>query len=800
MIVYSATKQQFVVDAQANTIHDKIHTEIKRLGIAGGSEREIAAWRNSMQFMLSVVDDQELPEDAGVSIEYAIPLTSRRVDFILTGKDEHRRDTAVIIELKQWSKVEVTSKDALVSTYVGGGIQETSHPSYQAWTYAALIEDYNETVRQESIALKPCAYLHNLDADNAINDPFYREHTCKAPVFISKDAKKLNAFLKQFVKHGDTDDIMYRIENGKIKPSKNLADSLVSMLNGNTEFLMIDDQKLVYETVLDVAYKAKDNTKQVLIVEGGPGTGKSVVAINLLVELTQRSKLVQYVSKNAAPRAVYSSRLKGTMTKGRIDNLFKGSASYTGVEEGYFDALIVDEAHRLIEKNRYDKLSENQVKELIHAAKLTVFFIDEDQTVTWSDIGSKAEIHKWAESLGAEVRELQLASQFRCNGSDGYLAWVDNALQIRSTANTTLDGVDYEFKVFNCPNEMRQAIREKNLETNKARMVAGYCWDWISDSRKKNNNPKAMDIALAEHGFEAQWNLANDGSLWIMMGNSVNEVGCIHTCQGLELDYVGVIVGPDLVVRNGEVVTEAANRSKMDASIKGYKKLLKTDPQAAREKADRIIKNTYRTLMTRGQKGCYLFCTDPETNAYFQGAAARLNTGEDQPPTEKYPGLRLTLVDPGKVVPYENAVPLYDFKAAAGGFSDFQTNDECDWVELPEPFAHKPGYFVVQVVGESMNRRIANGAWCVFKTDPGGSREGKVVLVRHQNIQDAELGGQYTVKTYHSEKAYSDDDSWAHQKIMLKPNSYVPGYQDIELSGDEVGELEVLGELVAVVG
>ena len=798
MIVYSENKQQFMDDVRGNVIHEKVLLEFKRNLGRTVAENEISSWRNSMQFMESVVNDPEIPADAGVAIEYNIPLTNNRVDFILTGKDHNNVETAVIIELKQWSKVETTHKDAIVKTALGGGIRETNHPSYQAWSYAALIEDYNQTVRQESIALKPCAYLHNLDSAEAINDPCYQEHINKAPVFISKDVQKLSAFLKQFVKQGDTAGIMYRIEHGKIKPSKNLADSLASMIKGNIEFLMIDDQKLVYETAIDLAVNNSNTKKQVLIVEGGPGTGKSVVAVNLLVELTNREKVTQYVSKNQAPRMVYSARLKGTITKGRIDNLFKGSASYTGVESGFFDALIIDEAHRLIAKNRYNKDSENQVKELIAATKLSVFFIDEAQMVTWSDIGTKAEIHQWAAELGADVQEMQLQSQFRCNGSDGYLAWVDDALQLRGTANPTLEGIDYEFKVFDDPNALRQAIRDKNLESNKARMVAGYCWDWVSDSRKKGNDPAAMDIVIPEHGFEAQWNLANDGSLWIMAGNSVNEVGCIHTCQGLELDYIGVIVGEDLIVRDGEAITDATKRSTMDASIRGFKKLLKEHPDAAKEKADTIIKNTYRTLMTRGQKGCYFFSVDPETNAYFKERAEAVSIARPLTPTEKHPGLQLEVVNITNNEHYLTAIPLLNIKVAAGDFSVEQQLEVCDWVRLPEPFEHKRGYFVAQVMGESMNRRIPNGAWCLFKPDQGGSRNGKIVLVQSSHIQDVETGSSFTVKCYQSEKVAVDDEGWAHSRIVLQPMSTVGAFEDIELAGEQVENFSVIGEFVAV--
>eukprot|EP01030_Chromulinospumella_sphaerica_P009639 gene9639-9449_t len=552
-----------------------------------------------MKEMRQVLNDPDIPGDSLVSIEYNIPLTGKRIDFILTGRNAQLEECAVIIELKQWSDVQATQQDAVVNTWLGKGNINTPHPSYQAWTYAALIEDYSEVVQNEQVRLSACAYLHNLDSAKVINDPFYKAHTDRAPVFISKDARKLSEFLKRHVKYGDQNDLMYRIEHGKIRPSKNLADSLSNMLLGNREFLMIDDQKLVYEMALDLAHPRKDSGKRVLIVEGGPGTGKSVVAINLLSEFTQRGMVCQYVSKNAAPRAVFEAKLTGTFKKTRIANLFRGSGGYVDNQANQFDVLLVDEAHRLNEKSGlYGNLGENQIKELIHASKLCIFFVDEDQRVTFKDIGSKAEIHKWAQALGAEVVEQELRSQFRCNGSDGYIAWLNHHLQIKPTANLNMDGLDFDFKVFDSPTALHNAIRQKNEANNKARVVAGYCWDW-----KSKKNPQAFDIEFLEHDYKAQWNLDDDGSTWIIKPNSVEQVGCIHTCQGLELDYVGVIVGPDFVVRNGEVLTDAFKRSNMDQSIKGFKGGLKTNREKNLAMADAVIKNTYKTLMTRGMKG-----------------------------------------------------------------------------------------------------------------------------------------------------------------------------------------------------
>jgi DUF2075 family protein len=823
MLVYTANKMDFMDDVRSNIIETKILDAFKRYLGHSTSESEITSWRNSMMYMSQILMDGGIPNDAGVSIEYKLPQTSKRIDFILTGKGENKGNTAIIIELKQWTEAKATEKDGIVSTVIGRGEREVNHPSYQAWVYSALLEDFNEAVQEEHILLKPCTYLHNCISDDVINDHFYDEHTEKAPAFLRKDAKKLTEFIKQHVKYGDTDNIMYRIDNGKIRPSKNLADKLESLLNGNQEFLMIDDQKIVYETAIDLSNKSTVKDKHVLIVQGGPGTGKSVVAVNLLVEFTKRQLLAQYVTKNSAPRDVYASKLIGSFKKNHINNLFKGSGSYTESEANIFDVLIVDEAHRLNEKSgMFLNLGENQIKEIIASSKFSVFFLDEDQRVTMRDIGENNEIKKWAIKLGARVHELELQSQFRCNGSNGYLAWVDNTLQIKETANETLEGINYDFKVFDSPNDLYDAIYKKNRIDNKARLVAGYCWDWIS-----RNNASLKDITIEEHHFAMKWNLASDGNLWILKPKSVSEVGCIHTCQGLEMDYVGVIIGPDFVVRDGRVVVGAEKRAKTDSSIKGYKKLFRIKPDEAQAKAEVIIKNTYRTLMTRGSKGCYIFCTDPETNAYFkeligleyesivdseQIASVQNIVVVPQDVISTFPGLTLRILNARDVKPYQNSVPIYDLAIAAGQFSSSQEVNEVPregdigaieqyyWVELPDAFRPQAGLFVAQVVGESMNRRIPNGSWCLFKLAPGGTRQGKVVLVQHRDIDDVDTGGHYTIKVYESEKTSDDDGGWQHKRIILKPETTAPGYDPIVLTGKEAGELKVIAELVAVLG
>ncbi len=620
MIVYENTKAKYLNDVRESSIEEIIHSAIQnRLGINVG-QNEIRSWQNSLKEMYFILEDKDIPENSRVAIEYRIPQTSKRLDFVITGENEKKQEEVIIVELKQWDKVERTEKDAIVKTRFQQGESEHEHPSYQAWSYAMLLKNFNETVYTENIQISPCAYLHNYTRDGVIDNNFYTDYINKAPIFLKNEKDTFKHFIKTRIRYADQKHTLKRIEYGKIKPSKSLADSLKSMLKGNQEFIMIDDQKLVYETALELSKKANIGNKKVLIVQGGPGTGKSVVAINLLVELTRRGQVTKYVTKNSAPRTVYESMLTGDFKKSQISELFSGSGSFTETHSNYYDALIVDEAHRLNRKSgMFKNKGENQIKEIINSSRLSIFFIDEEQKVTWEDIGDIEEIQKWSKFYNAEVVKVSLSSQFRCNGSDGYIAWLDHVLQIRETANYNLLENDFEFKIIDSAQELRERINEKNKERNKARIVAGYCWNWIS---KKNKD--TYDITIpTEPDFNMKWNLTTDGNLWILKPESVSEAGCIHTCQGLELDYVGVIVGLDLIVRDNKVITVPTSRAKTDTSLNGFKKLAETDKIKAYEKADLIIKNTYRTLMTRGMKGCYVYFTDKETQEYFKKVTSK---------------------------------------------------------------------------------------------------------------------------------------------------------------------------------
>lgn len=615
MIIYNNDVAGFRRDVLSGRLVDKLDRQIT-YSYKASSYNERLSWHNSLQFMNTVITSSELPSDAGVAIEYMIPTTSKRIDFLISGYDEENRPNVVVIELKQWSEVEPSPKsNELVKVYLNGCMRDCPHPSYQAWSYTALLRDFNTSIQDGSILLHPCAYLHNYISRQ--NDPLraanFKKLLEESPLFDQNDGYKLCEFINKFIKKGDQKKILYYIENGRIRPSKSLQDNLLAMLKGNPAFIMIDDQKVVYENAIAMAERTRrDGKKRVMIVQGGPGTGKSVLAVNLLVELTNRGMVAQYITKNSAPRNVYRTKLKGHRLMHPVDNLFKNSSSYYDVPENTIDVAIVDEAHRLNEKSGfYGNLGENQVMEIIRASKCSVFFVDDYQMISLKDIGQSEEIRKQAWRLGAIILEEQLESQFRCNGSDGYIAWLEDVLQIRETANKRFD-LDYDFDVVDSPHEILEWVVEHNYN-NKARVVAGYCWDWPTGTR---NNREYHDIVIPEHNFRMSWNL--EEGIWAIEPDSVYEAGCIHTSQGLEFEYIGVIIGPDMYYDGEHVRTDPSKRAATDQSLKGLKKLAETDPELAEKRADLIIKNTYRTLMTRGLKGCRVFCTDAALGEYIK--------------------------------------------------------------------------------------------------------------------------------------------------------------------------------------
>lgn len=617
MIVYNANKGQFVQDVRTNVIATKILDLIRERGLNAGHDNEFASWQNSMQFMRNIVDDRDIDDDVQIAIEYNIPQTSKRVDFIIIGANQWGKDNIVIVELKQWSKAEVVDDDMhyCVRTFVANDNRIVCHPSYQAYSYSRFIGNYSQVVHNESIQLVPCAYLHNYRPEykQALSDDIYKEWYSSAPFFIMDEVQQFTDFVKKYVtRKSSKGDLLYLIDHGRIKPTKALQDALVSMVRGTPVFDLLDEQAVCFDMcVRSMLQCLKDRKKRTILIQGGPGTGKSVLAVNLLMHFITCACNTAYVTKNSAPRQAFLSILSGNRAENIADigQLFRSPFGLSNVPANSYDCLIVDEAHRLVKKMYGDWNGENQVKECINASLLTIFMLDEDQAVTTKDIGSIGEIQKWCSALGSKVlirEETKLVSQFRCNGSDAYIQFIDNLLQRKEeTVAVPLSELNYDFRVFDDASAMRDALREKNAVDNKARMVAGYCYDWNVRHHRGD-----VDISLPG-GFKAKWNLEND-KIWAINPRSFEEVGCIHTAQGLEFDYVGVLIGKDLTydVESGRVLTNKNAISKDDktSGIRGANDM----------DAHRLILNTYKTLLTRGQKGCFVYCEDEALRNYIK--------------------------------------------------------------------------------------------------------------------------------------------------------------------------------------
>ena len=618
MIVYNGNKKVFVEDVRNNVIADKIRDLLWERGLSGGQEREFESWQNSMQFMRNIVDDPDIADDVQIAIEYNIPQTSKRVDFIIMGADADNKDNIVIVELKQWSKAEKVDDQMhfSVRTYVANDNRIVCHPSYQAYSYSRFLTNYSQAVQEGNVNLVPCAYLHNYSPEfkPVLSDEIYRDWYSEAPFFIRNESREFSDFVKKYVTTKSfKGDLLYEIENGRIRPTKSLQDALTSMVMGNDEFTLLDEQAVCYDMCLRTAAQCRDDhKKRTIIIQGGPGTGKSVLAVNLLMRMINESMNAAYVTKNSAPRQAFLTLLTAGHANRYVDiaHLFRSPFGLCRAQENEYDCLIVDEAHRLVRKMYGDWGADNQVKECINAATLTIFLLDEDQAVTRNDIGSVEEIDRWCRTLGSRLimnKETRLVSQFRCNGSDAYIQFVDNLLQRgEEEVIVELSELNYDFKVFDSPLEMREMLRLQNEINNKSRMVAGYCYDW-----NVKNHRGLYDIVLPD-GFMAKWNLEND-RIWAINPNSFEEVGCIHTAQGLEFDYVGVLIGRDLYYdkTDHKVKTDKTAISRDDHSS-GIRN--STDAEARR-----LILNTYKTLLTRGQKGCYVYCEDDALREYFKG-------------------------------------------------------------------------------------------------------------------------------------------------------------------------------------
>lgn len=793
MIIYKSTVKKFIEDIFANRIDEEIDKACLRNLGRSVLKTEGDSWRNSLSYMERVIRQANLPDDCGILIEYVIPSTFKRIDFIISGKDNRFHSNFIIIELKQWQKAEITNKDSIVTTLLAGNPdRETTHPSYQAYSYKMFLKDFNENVYKEQLLPFSCACLHNYIEKNPepLKHEVYRKIVEDTPLFFKHDTQKLAEFIKKHVGKGQGEEILYEIEAGKIRPSRKLIDHVCGMFKGNKEFILIDEQKVAYEKAIDIALNATE--KSVLIIKGGPGTGKSVISMNVLGGMLSSEKNVAFVAPNASFRDVMVKSLAKQNKLTRLKPLFKGSACFYADERHTYDVLIVDEAHRLKNSSAYQYKGENQIEDIINSSFVSIFFIDDNQKIRPEDIGSVDELKHVASKYTKHIEEIELTAQFRCAGAEGYINWLDDVFQIRQTAN--YDGwnnKEFDFKICSTPQELHEKIKLKNSSGFNSRMLAGYAWGWTSE-KEGNNNAQINDVCIKEYNFSMPWNSRSMRTSWAIEDDGVNQIGCIHTSQGLEFDYVGVIVGNDLRIDDKSCFFADWKNYKDSAGKKG----LKDSP----EQLCILIRNIYKVLMSRGMKGCYVYFCDKDVEKYFKERlklSAAINEKlmfSDIVPVEEK-NVCVESVVP-KELEFEEYLPVYSLEAACGYFGEGLAVEKEGWIRAGNIGSLRKNMFVVKASGKSMEPRIDDGNYCIFRTPVVGSRNNKIVLVQHNEYQDPEAGGKYSIKKYTSKKQFSQDGTWQHEQIILQPLN--PDYKAIEIDRFEDGEFMVIGEFVAV--
>ena len=609
MIIFSCLKKEFDLYVKEGIISNKVYDAYKEKLGKKTKLNQIKAWANSLPMMSFIL--QDLPDNVGISIEFNIPLTSKRIDFVVSGYNFNQEPILLLFELKQWEVInDVASEDAIIKTIISNKEKTSLHPSYQVMCYAELLLNYNKYIEENHVHVIPIVYLHNYSFQNS--DPLlfnkFKKYYTNASIYGCNDKYMLRAIVNHYIKFGDDLKLIEYIDNSEVKPNKKLLDAIDKIIQDKKEYTLLDEQKVIAEAIKWEAKQAfTNNQKSVVIVSGGPGTGKSVLAINLLGELLKLGLMGAYVSKNMAPRKVYKNSLVYN-NEVNIHELFKSSGYFFRDQENKYDFLLVDEAHRLQEKSGvHYNIGENQIKEIIHASKLTVFFVDEAQMITLKDIGTISNIKYFAKLAHAKILEYKLTSQFRCNGSDSYLDFIEHFLYNKKGTCK----FHFDFQVLNSPNELRDLIKLKNTHNN-ARLVAGFCW---RRDAQQADNQEFMDIKIGD--FEASWNLKH-GEPFATRKSAINEVGCIHNVQGLEFDYIGVIIGPDLKYENRKVVADYKKRANTEKSLYGLYVLMKQDKEYYECLADKIVRNTYRVLLTREIKGCYVYACDHKLNEHLK--------------------------------------------------------------------------------------------------------------------------------------------------------------------------------------
>ena len=651
-VLYKETQAQFARDVERNIVYQKMLHNAEISGIHS-SENEIASWTNNAPHISKILFDAGV-SDSYVTFEFLVPFCRKRIDCVIYGTGTDGSQNVIHIELKQWSNNGVKlaesegnfeanekNEDAVfnVTAYTGHANRIVAHPSQQVKGYQGYLANFIEVISNEELHLTGLAYCYNYLKNDPKNrsylfDKQYSSLLAQYPTYAKDQKPELVQKLKQLLINGDGLSVFNKMMASPVRPSKKLLNEVTKMVQeGDTSaFSLIEDQIVARNIILDkirpiLRTDSSDGfQKSVIIVKGGPGTGKTVIALHILAELAKLRKdghgfNVQYATKS-------KPLLEGVRHQVRTNTrmLFQNVTSYVpaSAEENSVDVLLVDEAHRIQKNanNQYTKPEKRtdlpQIDTIIRSAKITVFFIDDKQAIRGVEIGSAELIRAAAARWGAKVEECELKSQFRCNGSDNYMDWLEQVLY-NKPVKSVFHKEDFDFRIYDTPQEMySQLVMQNDIEGQTARIMAGFCWPWSKDVV---DGDLVKDVRIGD--FAMPWETSdavpyNQLTIrypkwyeWAYKPLGVQQVGCIYTAQGFEFDYAGVIIGGDLKYdRNLQKVITDRDACKDP--------VLRRTMQEATMTFDDYVRNIYRVLMTRGMKGCYLYIVDKPLREHFK--------------------------------------------------------------------------------------------------------------------------------------------------------------------------------------
>jgi DUF2075 family protein len=600
--------------ATEGSLTDRVAEQVRMSG-HGVSPAERNSWSRSLSILAQDLADAGL-DTVEVLVEFQLPLTSRRVDAVLAGvHPKTGEDSFVVIELKQWSyATRYEDSDALVDVEHAAGPR--LHPGIQVGDYCEYLIDFLGLLAEHGSHVQGAAYLHNA-VDRDIAELFERQATEQSRIFTKQRRGDFLDYLRASLDAGKPGAAAAdRFLNSTVRPSRHLLTYAARELKERSHFTLLDEQRVAYELVLHTVERARAaDHKTVVVVSGGPGSGKSVIALSLLGELARQGRSVLHATGSKS----FTQTLRRYAGKGstRLKNLFLYFNSFMTADRNGIDVLICDEAHRIRETsvNRFTRSAQrqgarSQLEELLAAARVPVFLLDEHQVVKPGELGSVDIITAQARHLNIKVDLVSLHDQFRCGGSEAYEQWVLDLLGLNGDQPAVWKGDDrFDLRVAESPEELEAFLAAKEAAGETARMTAGYCWPW-SDPRP--DDTLVNDVQVGD--WSRPWNVKSDRSVgdapgspyWATDPNGFGQVGCVYTAQGFEYEWSGVIIGPDLVARDSRLVT---NRDEFkDPNFRSRKTVSDAE-------ADRLIRNTYKVLMTRGMRGTILYAADPGTRA-----------------------------------------------------------------------------------------------------------------------------------------------------------------------------------------